>query len=169
MTQFRQGSDDSNASFVANSNPFEALKDYQPGTDSAQHELIAKPIAAVKDTFSRLPGVEEVASQATEFAMEAESVSTQFVNTAREAIKPFNAVEVETVEAEAIQSDSSSYDLGMVADGSNIFCRNRRNDGRSSRRRIRNGDRRRDEHFAIADGGTSTCTYCRTSNVSRCT
>ena len=118
VSQFRQGEDASNASFVANSNPFESLKGYQPGTESAKTELDSTPIAYENDAFTRLPTIDEETSVATAPAIDEASVSAQFTNTPNEFVEAaqIEAAQIEATDVEVTEMDSSFYDLDLTTD-----------------------------------------------------
>ena len=102
ISQFRKGEDASNASFVANSNPFDALKGYQPGTEPAKIEPDSTPIADEKETILRLPNFVEAKVESTESVIEDITNSAQFTNMPNDFVEAVKA-EVKAVEVAASQ------------------------------------------------------------------
>ena len=128
VSQFRTGEDAPNASFTADSNPFQALEGYRPGTESEQGEIASMPIAPMpavnaNNSFTRLPGVDEMAFETAQSVIEDANATSQFINTPQEFVAPseVDSVETETIDAEAAgieiaEMENSFYDLDIEND-----------------------------------------------------
>ena len=121
-TQLRRGNEASNASFVANSNPFEALNDYQPADSLANvgkdlvKTLDTPPISVptvqldeivadlpVETPFENFEGSNEIETSIANAA--------KFVNTFKP--EPMETPDLVEMPASPAEGDDSFYDLGF--------------------------------------------------------
>jgi tetratricopeptide (TPR) repeat protein len=114
VSQFRRGDEASNASYVANSSPFEALQDYQPsyplaeighnpiddGVANVEIPVVSAPAIAPDDVSSALPEIlpterMQTGLEETDLAESGSDFTAHFMNTPKEIEMPAAPADVD--------------------------------------------------------------------------